>query len=421
MKLKVATAAEVLDLLRAAGAELVFVPALARQAQADVRAALLELAAAEAVELRMESAVGGLSSDDAALCPVGWNPNMTAQDWPLSYVRLRSTALAVVEPATVPTALATNPAAVYLASFPSANSRATMKRALARIVEKATHRTEHLDAESGELDAAVLGFNWTGLRYQHTQAIRSTIAAEYASPSTVNTYLAALRGVLKEAWRLGLMTGDDYTRAADVRSVKGSRVPKGREVKRGELGALFDTCADDTSAAGRRDAAMLGLLAGGGLRRAEVVALQLADYEAASGILTLTGKGNKQRTVHLTNGTADALAEWLAVRGAAPGPLFYRVNKGGRIIAAAMTPQAVRDMLAKRAAGAGGIAKLSPHDFRRTFVSTLLDTGVDIKTVADMAGHSSVVTTQRYDRRGERAKRAAAELIHVPFRSVRAG
>jgi len=141
------------------------------------------------------------------------------------------------------------------------------------------------------------------------------------------------------------------------------------------------------------------------------------DGEALS--IRLTGKGHKERVVYLDNSAAMALRDWLAIRGAQPGALFSRGLKGGRVLAGApMTPQAIHDVIVRRAQQAG-VAHVSPHDLRRSFVSDMLDAGVDIATVAAMAGHASVNTTARYDRRGEAAKKRAEGSLHVPYSARR--
>ena len=152
-----------------------------------------------------------------------------------------------------------------------------------------------------------------------------------------------------------------------------------------------------------------------GMRRAELVALRIDDYNPTSGkLIVRAGKGNKDRTVWTAPGmlrlTVDA---WLEVRGDEPGSLFLPVNRGGQVSFRALSMQAIQGIL-KRRAGRAGVEHLTPHDFRRTNISDLLDAGADISTVARLAGHNQVTTTALYDRRDERAKQAAASLLSVP-------
>lgn len=257
-----------------------------------------------------------------------------------------------------------------------------------------------------------LALPWHLIDYSHATVIRTTLAERHA-PATANRLLAALRGVLKNAFKLGLISADHYTRASMIEPIRGARVPKGRALSQGELRVLFEAC-DPKTAGGARDAALLGLLYGAGLRRAEVVALDLADFEVESGILVIHGKGNKHRKGFVTNGSLEALEAWLAVRGDDAGPLFMPVGKGGSIRRRRMTDQAVAELV-RRLASKAKIAPFSPHDMRRTFVGDLLDGGADLVTVQGLAGHASPTTTARYDRRGDRAKRSASQLLHVPF------
>ncbi len=294
-----------------------------------------------------------------------------------------------------------NPAAVYLASLRESGRR-TQRTALDRIADLLT---------GGRADA--LTCNWVAVRYQHTAAIRTRLAEEY-SPATVNKMLSALRRVLKEAWKLGYMSAEDYHRAASVENVAGETLPSGRELNSGEITALMMACGRDPGPAGVRDGVIIALLYSAGLRRAEVVALDLSDSDPDTGRLVVRGKRNKERYAYLTGGALDAMADWMIIRGDDPGPLFWPINKGGKLRKARLTTQAVYNMLVKRRKEAG-VKSFSPHDLRRTFVSDLLDAGADISTVSKMAGHANVQTTARYDRRPEEAKRKAARLLHVPY------
>ncbi len=290
-----------------------------------------------------------------------------------------------------------HPAAVYLAGL-SPSSRRTMRGALDTIAQLGL----------GSEDVTAWDVPWHRLRFQHTQAIRSALAERYAH-TTANRMLSALRGTLKAAWKLGLMSAGEYQKAASVESISGETVPAGRALSRGELVGLLETC--EQTPLGVRDAAILSLLYGCGLRRAELVALNIEDYIKEESELVVRGKGNKQRAVPVGN-TAPALDDWLRIRGRGPGPLFWGLgnrNRGHRL-----TDQAIYNMVRKRAKRAG-VERLSPHDFRRTFVGDLLDAGADIVTVQKMAGHADPATTSRYDRRGKRAQHKASSLLHVPY------
>jgi len=185
-------------------------------------------------------------------------------------------------------------------------------------------------------------------------------------------------------------------------------------MSRGELRALFESCRGG-SAADARDAALMGVLYAAGLRRAEVVTLEVSDYDGETGALIVWGKGNKERIAYIDNGAADAVREWISVRGDVPGPLFCPVTQIGEVVVRGMTDQAVYAILQTRAAKAN-VRAFSPHDLRRSCVSDLLDAGVDISVVQRFVGHASVTTTARYDRQGGAGQEEGRE---VPARALR--
>lgn len=294
------------------------------------------------------------------------------------------------------------PAAVYLAQLKQ-SSRRPQKQALDLVASLLT---------GGSADCLTL--NWAAVRYQHTAAVRGRLLDGYA-PATANRILSALRGVLEQTWLLGQMSAEDYQRAARLSPINGETLPAGRELLAEEVTALLQNCIEDPRVIGIRDSAIISIMLGAGLRREEVTTLNLDDYDAENEKLVIRGKRSKQRTAYLVDGAIAALGDWLEIRGGEPGPLFLAVNKGGRLIyGRRMTPQAIYHILATRAKRAG-VKFFTPHDLRRTFVSNLLDAGVDIATVAKMAGHSNIQTTVRYDRRPEEAKQRAARLLYIPY------
>jgi len=259
---------------------------------------------------------------------------------------------------------------------------------------------------------------WAELRYSHLQALRAALGEKYA-PNTANLTLAGVRGVLRCAYRLGLVDHEEYTRAMQVQALRGSRLPRGRALTAGELRALFGAC-DLGRPFGARTAALLALLYGCGLRRAEAVALDLVDLELGLERPTVRiekGKGNKGRLVYPPAGTIVALEAWIAHRGNVPGPLLLATADRGRRIDLPWRRLGDESVLVslRELAELAGVRSFSPHDLRRTFVGDLLDAGLDISAVQGLVGHAQIATTARYDRRGDRARARAADLLHVPF------
>lgn len=297
-----------------------------------------------------------------------------------------------------------NPAAVYLAKL-GPGSRRTMRQALDTIAELLAGRGD-----------CALKLNWAALQYQHTQTVQTALAERYR-PTTANKMLYALKGVLKEAWRLGQMDVETYHRAVDLKRIKAQTLPAGRALLAREIRSLFEACEREEGPASVRDASLVAVLYGAGIRRSEVVGLDLMDFNSENGeIVVRGGKGRKDRIVYAPEGAIEAIKDWIKARGSQAGPLLCPVRKGGWIELRRMTDQAVFNRLRFLAMKAG-VKDFSPHDLRRTFITDLLDLTGDLATVQKLTGHANSATTARYDRRGERAKKNIAGKLYVPYRA----
>ena len=190
-------------------------------------------------------------------------------------------------------------------------------------------------------------------------------------------------------------------------------ISAGRELSRGEILAFMTMCQKDRNKnAGTRDAAIIALMYAAGLRRREVVNLVLPAFDKETGVLLVIGKHQKERIVYLVNGAAAAMADWLKIRGTDGEPLFVEINKVGKLDTSKyLTSEAIYIMLTRRAQEAG-IQNFSPHDLRQTFISHLWEAGANIATVAKLAGRANIPMALRE----EKARRKAAELLHVPYK-----
>lgn len=293
-----------------------------------------------------------------------------------------------------------NPAIAYLMSLGSKRSRQTMRSFL-------------------NIVARMIGFQdlkycvWSSLRRHHVLAVLEMLTETDKAPATINTYLSALKGVALEAWTMKKIDTDSFQHIKQIRSVRGSRLTKGRALEKYEIRSLFKTCENDLSAMGLRDAAILGVLLGCGLRRSEVVALNIENMIEKERALKVLGKGNKERLAFVPSGSWNRLERWVeGVRGSHSGALFPRIRRFDDVTSSRLSDQAIYHILERRRIETG-LEKFAPHDLRRTFASVMLDNGEDIATVKDAMGHSSITTTQKYDRRGDERLRRASERLGI--------
>jgi site-specific recombinase XerD len=226
---------------------------------------------------------------------------------------------------------------------------------------------------------------------------RSHLESRQLAPGTVNLRLGAVRRLAYEAADCGLLSAD---LAAGIRRVKGVKklgVRFGNWLT-AEQGQALWQAPDRGRLKGKRDRALLALLLACGLRRHEAVALtldHLQQREEHWAIVDLMGKGGHVRTVPVPDWVRSELEVWLAAAGIDRGKLFRRVNKVGKAWGDGMTVKAVWHIV-KESARTIGVAKLAPHDLRRTCARLCHASGGELEQIQFLLGHVSVRTTERY-------------------------
>jgi len=203
------------------------------------------------------------------------------------------------------------------------------------------------------------------LAFNRTVVLRYRLHLEQRryAPATINLRLAAIRRVAYEASDAGLLSADA---PATLRTV--------------------------------RDQAMLALLVGCGLRRAELLDLQLGSLQQREEhwvIADLVGKAGRIRTVPVPAWVKTRVDQWTQAAGLQHGTVFRAINKTGRVRGTGMTPKVVWDLV-RTAAQRAGIGQLAPHDLRRTCARLCHVSGGELEQIQFLLGHVSIQTTERY-------------------------
>lgn len=301
------------------------------------------------------------------------------------------------------------PLTAYLASVPAASSRTTTLKRLRSIVAILQRKP----VASVTVEAA-RAFPWETITYDTALTVSAVLQGQNLAPATINATMDALKGVLRQAWLLGLVPREVVDKIAELKRVSNVRPPAGRALSEDEIILMLNVCGGD--AKGARDRAILALLYGCGLRRDEAINLRVEDYNATAATIRVRGKGNKIADVPAAPWVVDALDLWLEFRGTSPkcDTLLIGVTKVDSLRYVHLTGAGIA-FAVRMIARAAGVVNVTPHDLRRTFVTEALRTD-DVLQAQRLARHASPATTARYDRRTAEELRDVVERMPDPTR-----
>lgn len=224
-----------------------------------------------------------------------------------------------------------------------------------------------------------------------------SLEQRHYAPSTINLRLAAVLRLAYEASDSGLLSPD---LAAGIRRVKGARrlgIRIGNWLT-AEEGKRLSAAFDASTPKQRRNGALIAVLIGCGLRRAEAAVLKLEDIrrrEEQWVIADLREKGGHIRTVPVPHWVKRAIDEWAVSSGITSGPLFKAIDKAGRAWGDGFTPKVIRSIVKEATAGCE-ISGLAPHDLRRTCARLCHQAGGELEQIQLLLGHVSIETTEKY-------------------------
>ena len=229
--------------------------------------------------------------------------------------------------------------------------------------------------------------------------------------SSINQRLAAIRKLAKEAADNELIDESTAQRIGRVENIKIQGKKLGNWLSQAQAVAMVNS-PDTETLIGLRDRAILSVMLGCGLRRDEVVRLQVDHLQQREGrwvILDLQGKHNRTRTVPMAAWIKALIDKYTEAVGVTSGVLFRRIGKGDKVRDVGMTPQAIWNMVQAYSP----VEHLAPHDLRRTFAKLAASGGAPLVQIQKTLGHASIQTTENYIGADQDLKKAPSDYIEA--------
>ncbi|MHA4977702.1 site-specific integrase [Pseudomonas extremorientalis] len=298
-----------------------------------------------------------------------------------------------------------NPLTLYLTRL-APSSQLTMRY----VLQDAADRLGFEDINLEDID-------WHLLQPEHVIALVAALREDGYAPNTSSLYVNAVRGVMNEAWRLNLISHEHLLRMRTVKAAPGTRLGQGRNLRRSLIREMMEVCAADPRPQGLRDAAVIGILYGSGMRKSESVNLDLAQINFEERSLRVIGKGNKELIKYAPDWAFAKLQAWLAFRREQlkegeqdDSFLFNRIRRGSHITRERITKHAIYYIARQRGEQVG--VKIMPHDFRRSFITRVIEEH-DLSIAQKLAHHTNIQTTASYDVRDDNERRRAVDRFDL--------
>ena len=228
-------------------------------------------------------------------------------------------------------------------------------------------------------------------------AFRVAMLDRELSASTMNVKMSAIRKLVNEAKRAGVVSAEDAAQMTDVPNVRQQGTRLGNWLTKDQAKQLL-AVPDRSTMKGKRDYAVLALLVGCALRRSELAMLNVETIQLREGrwvLADLCGKGRRVRTVAVPVWVKQDINVWMTAADVEDGRLLRRVTKAGKPKGNGLSDWAVWSIV-EQAAKEIGIERFGAHDLRRTCAKLCRRAGGDLEQIKFLLGHSWIQTTERY-------------------------